>query len=1037
MPYQVQVGAQVVEFPDSVQPDEAQRILAEQFPPSGEDVAQALQDPEFVPTREQFDLFKEYSKTKQVDWINTIAQGVDMAAGMIGNAVAEGAQGAAVNPLNYVEGLAQGTRQLYGLVAQSQDPSSPLFRFNDLISGTGTVDSQYQQFLDARRFGAETARLERGEAGLVVPPELTNPEFVQGLSLVLDPTLAIPGIGEALGAGKLATRAVGRAAQVAGRTIETVARPLERAAGGAERLVAQALSLPPDAVRTAATTTGIAGALGVAPQAAVAAGIPTAISATREVGEAISRAGENLATQPSRIGPLESIGMAPGANMRQRMLGVIGQYGGDAALDTALRSTAGALEGAAIGAGLGFASGGEEGAASGLGMGATLGAVGAAGGRTISRLTGQAAREARAGDFGRFMDGLQDGAQKKLFQDIVDAHGLDVASSMMDLDGLIRGRFGDVDIQYRTNKEFSDRFGGGRGVQIEEAERPVIYINTGILGNGKGDSPLYTLGHELFHALEKSEQLGPQATDIKDALVGRWITDGDNIRKVADGALNDAEITGRFNEYRDKLAANNPEAADALARYDTVDKQAGYVASELAAEHLARLVAGQKPDTLMRGFGGLSRQLLDMALTQNASRSLSRVAADIEGRFGVKPTDSVLFPQLREASPQVNAMLRDLVRGRRRLDERILMESDGPGTVIRPQDSTNPVAAKTLVDLGLAERTPDGRVRTFSDEEMRVREESDTRALRGILETLPGARVVDGEVQGRFSPEQLSAIEQSQAVSGRMKDKIRAVSSAMSNGNSLFVNYGAATRRRLNRATGKYSSKYSSGIRLSQREVLPYSFYLSKADNPVMKVIDITKIRNSLERLTAPDGSIAAGLWDNVDGFMSDLAAYFTNLDAKEGARRSSELFGPDKARFLGDFVNEQEKGGRKFVRDLRLDRIGAIDPRDFRARISEEAIQRSKMRWMPTERVGDAAVTSSQEGYRIISGAKHKLYGPDGKLLGIFDTQTQAERKADATQARLQPEIDQQQRVPRDEGGQTAEAGRGNRAVGREEGQG
>jgi hypothetical protein len=91
----------------------------------------------------------------------------------------------------------------------------------------------------------------------------------------------------------------------------------------------------------------------------------------------------------------------------------------------------------------------------------------------------------------------------------------------------------------------------------------------------------------------------------------------------------------------------------------------------------------------------------------------------------------------------------------------------------------------------------------------------------------------------------------------------------------------------------------------------------------------------------------------------------------------------------------------------------------------------------MPAETIGDKSIINSDEGYRIISGAKHKLYGPDGKLIGIYDTQTQAERKADATQARLQPEVDQQQRVPRNEVRQTAEAGGRNRAVGGQEGQG
>lgn len=1035
MPYQVQVGAQLVEFPDSINQEEAQRILADQFPPTGEDVAQALQNPDFVPTREQFDLFKEYNKNKQTDWINTIAQSVDAAASMIGGAAVEGATGAAANPLNYIEGAAQGTRQLYGLVAQSENPDSPLFKFKDLVTGTGTPDSQYNQFLEARDFARTSRRLEEGQEGIVVPPELTNPEFVQGVSLIADPTMLMPGIGEVFGAGKLSARAVGKGAQLAGRAVTGVARPLERFAGAAERMTAEALGMTPEGLRTAATTAGVAGALGIAPELATAAAIPAGIRTTREIGEAITRAGENLMTQPSRVGPLEAIGAAPGANLRQRMLGVIGQYGGDAAVDAALRGTAGALEGAALGAGLGYFSGGEEGAAAGIGSGGLQGAVGALGARGFEKLTGKAAAEARAGDLGRFIEGLQDPTTKGLFERVRDTHGVDAASALMDVEGLVKGRFGDVDIKYLSDADFVDQYKGrARGVQVEIGDRPTIVINADILGKGKGDSPLYTLGHELFHALEKSEQLAGGATEIKNALVGRWIQEGDVIRKLADGVFNDAEIEARFNEYRDKLAAGNAQRAAELAQFDTINKKADYIASELAAEHFAALIAGQKPDAMLKGFSGLTRQLLDAALTQNASKAIANAAAAIERTFGVKPTDSVLFPDLKQASPQVNAMLRDLVRARRKLDEKIMLDDSRGGRVLKPEDISNPLAAKELVDLGLAEQMPDGSIRNLSSEEIRARDDKDLTSLRSITEQIPGARMVDGEITGRFSPEQLSAIEQSQTISSRMKDKIRAVNLAIENGNSLFVTYFAALKRVRNMVTKKYSPKYSSGIKVSEREFSPYSFKITKADNPVVNAIDITKVRNELSKLLKKDGSIG-GLWSNTDGFMTDLARYFTNLDQREGARRSAEIFGVEKAKFLGDFVGAAEKGGSKFVRSFRLDRVGSMTPMDFKAKFSEEAYQLSKQRWMPAETIGDKSVINSDEGYRIISGAKHKLYGPDGKLIGIYDTQTQAERKADATQARLQPEVDQQQRVPGDEGRQTAEAGRGNRALGGAEG--
>jgi hypothetical protein len=663
------------------------------------------------------------------------------------------------------------------------------------------------------------------------------------------------------------------------------------------------------------------------------------------------------------------------------------------------------------------------------------GAAGAIGGRVYQKLTGAAAKEARAGDLGRFIDSQQDPTTKALFERVRDTHGVDTASALMDVEGLVKGRFGDVDVKYLSDTDFVDQYKGrARGVQVEVGDRPTIVINADILGKGKGDSPLYTLGHELFHALEKSEQLAGGATEIKNALVGRWIQEGDVIRKLSDGAFNDAEIEARFNEYRDKLSAGSPQRAAELAQFDTINKKADYIASELAAEHFAALIAGQKPDAMLKGFSGLTRQLLDAALTQNASKAIANAAASIERTFGVKPTDSVLFPDLKQASPQVNAMLRDLVRARRKLDEKIMLDDIRGGRVLKPEDVSNPLAAKELVDLGLAEQMPDGSIRNLSSDEIRARDDKDLTSLRSITEKVPGARMVDGEITGRFSPEQLSAIEQSQTISSRMKDKIRAVNLAMENGNSLFVTYFAALKRVRNKLTKKYSPKYDSGIRVSEREFSPYSFKITKADNPVVNAIDITKVRNELSKLLKKDGSIG-GLWSNTDGFMTDLARYFTNLDQREGARRSAEIFGVEKAKFLGDFVGAGEKTGSKFVRSFRLDRVGSMSPMDFKAKFSEEAYQLSKQRWMPAETIGDKSVTNSEEGYRIISGAKHKLYGPDGKLIGIYDTQTQAERKADATQARLQPEVDQQQRLPRNEGRQATEAGRGDSALGRTQG--
>ena len=90
-----------------------------------------LQDPTFTPTVDQYKQFEEYNKTKQTDWLQTVLSAADSITQTAGQAAkAAVTTGAALNPKNYLEGLAQGTAQLYGLVAQSQNPDSPLFKLN-------------------------------------------------------------------------------------------------------------------------------------------------------------------------------------------------------------------------------------------------------------------------------------------------------------------------------------------------------------------------------------------------------------------------------------------------------------------------------------------------------------------------------------------------------------------------------------------------------------------------------------------------------------------------------------------------------------------------------------------------------------------------------------------------------------------------------------------------------------------------------------------------------------------------------------------
>lgn len=1003
-------------------------------PSTGEDIATALQDPTFTPTQEQYKQFEEYNKTKQTDWLQTVLSAADSITQTAGQAAkAAVTTGAALNPKNYLEGLAQGTAQLYGLVAQSQNPDSPLFKLNNLISGTGTIESRYGQFLEARQFNKDLDAYAKGDMTIMFPPEQLNPEFVQGVAMVADPTMFLPGIGQVLGVEKVGAKAVGKAAQIAGRGVQAVARPVEMAAGAAERAITGITGVSPEALRGGLATSGVLAATGAAPAVGLIGAVPLAAAGAMDVGRAIEAAGTQLGRAPTRIGALESIGKIPEANLRQRVIGTIGRYGGDAALNAALVGTTGSLEGAAIGGVLGYLSGGEEGAAAGIGSGAAAGALGSLGARGVQTLTGQQAKAARLNDLTTYLDTLPEN-KKAAYQSVQERFGTDTASNLMDLETAIRGTRSDIAVDLLTGDEFKKQAGvTARGIVPQEnAPTPRILINVDAFSRGKGDTPIYTLGHELVHALASTKQFQGDITALTERLTGAYIPNPDGTMKLtSEGEYTPAKVEELFNQYVNKLPdevkaktiTDNPTAAD----------RAAYVGEELVAEQVGRILSSQKPDAFLRGFGTTRQSFTDMLILQDASRAASRIGQYFEKTFGVTPSDSILFPEIKQSSPILDASLRQLLKARENISEALQKAEFQKSFAINQNNISDPTVADFAVRGGFAVREPDGTVRLLTNGELLDREQRDVRQVKEIVDKLPGARFdIDGNLVGQLSKEQADALNAS-SVSSQMKERITAVNQAINEGRSVLNEYYPATEKKQDPQSKRWRTRYA-GRRMTFRETLFYNMLFSKEGNAYARGIDLTKIRSSLQKHVRNGG--VAGLWPDVGAFMGDLAAYLTNRERGENAIPTRQLLGPDKAEFMGSFLNNIEKGGSEFIHSFRLDRFGKMDPGDFRARFGETGYQGMKNRLMPAGTVGDAEAFKSQSGYTVLSkNNKFRLYGPDGSLLGIYDSSQKAEKKIYATQTRLQPEIDQQQRPARNEVGKTPEAGGRNRPVSRTQG--
>jgi hypothetical protein len=981
-----------LKFPKGSNPEQIKEAIDRDYPRDGRDVAYDIgQDPGYA---EQMSL-KEYEdlrKFKKENPANAdqIWEGVRGLVSTIGSGIEKGGQAVAnLDLMNAGEavgrGVVTGVADLGDVINRITTWNSAPDTYEDFIAGkTNTPERRAEYDAKLKADFTDFKELQGYQAQRKnVVEKSPIPELTEAASVVADPTMLIPGAGEILGASKIAARGVGAVAKGVGEAARVITRP-------AAEVVERLSTVENPIIRGAAQ-------------------LATPVTTGVEVADAIARgavtAGENLVNAPTRIGPLESLGRTANATNVDRALASVGRYGGDKLIQGGLAAATGGVEGAVIGGTLGGLADGEEGFYSGLGAGMVAGAVGGAVGNAYYQLSGQARTDAALADFNRFRSQLDEPTRAKI-DTVAERDGLNAVVGLMDGAGVLRGQFKDADVNFLNAEEFKAKHKGAdaRGVQLIEADRPIIDIN---VDHKRSD---YTFGHEIFHALEQVEQLSPKIERLKQDIVGGFIQNPDGTYTQAQaGFLSPAEIEARHAEYTKKLASSGADAS-AWVNDANIGQKASRVASELGAEYMARLIAGSDPDAMLRGFDGLTRQIADHALLKMSNETLRGVAERLG--TGTKPVESIIFGGLKDAPPVVAAALRDVLRARKTMADRIeLVDRSDRGLVIKPTDMTNPAAAELAVKAGIAVKDPSGAFRMRTDDEINKLEEVQAQAIKRVVESVPVAdpstphlRVVDGNiVGGGISPEQAKAFLADPNLSNKVKESLGLIAGSMSNlnsgkgGNVLFIEYGPALRKIKNRLTGKFRNAYSSGIRLTQREIAPFSLSFNKGDVPYINAVDVSKLLSKAGDRAAADKLGPYGR--DFDGFVTDVVSYFENVSNPSGVR-TAELPGmtADKATFLNQFFGSQAKGGAEFVRSFRLDRITEARETGKRVAASELAWQRQKINWLPAENLGDSKVFNSPDsGYRIISKSnnKHSLYAPTGERIGIYDTQAKAERKA------------------------------------------
>ena len=989
--------------PDSV----INETIAREFPKDGSDVARIIaEDPTQAKSlsNEDFGLYEEFLDKKKTDFGRTAANAAGYLASTVGAGIKGLFEARNLNPevaaATAIESGAQGTRDLYGMVAQSEDPSSMFFKFKDWINGTGAIEDRKKQWLEARDFSENTRKMEAGQQTVSgIDPSLINNDVKNALKLIADPTLFIPGVGELLGAGKLGARVTGAAMEAAGRTAQAVTRPLVNIVDASTRMAGEAFGANANAVKGLAAGSGVTGVVMGVPgvrEAAIAYGT---VEGVNKAGQVLETAGQALGRTPTRIGALESLALNPNASAVDRALAKVGRYGGDDLIDIGARSAAGAVEGAAIGTTLGYLSAGEEGAASGLGAGTLLGGAGAGAARLYGKASGAAAIENRHGDFKRFYETLDPATQAK-FDTIVQRSGLDGASQVMDVSGIIRGKFNDVDINYLEPKEFIEKHGSNaRGAEKVDGERPVIDINIGSFDTQR------TVGHELFHAFKAIDQLRPLAERVESMIVGNYIIDGNGQSvKTSSGILSETDTIKKFDEYLSKFKGAdgnvNLPPDSPWVKANTVFEKTKLVGEELGAEYMSRMITGSNTDAMFRGFDGITRTILDNALLDNTEGFMRRTAQSIG--LGSKPIESLVFANMEKASPALNAALRDMVRARRNMTKKIEL-AEGTGYVLTRLDIANAAAFEQMKKLGIAETDKNGSPVMRSDDVITQEDRGSLAEIKKIIMSAPVSdaneprlRDLDGKIVGDgISAAQIDAIMASPLVIDKVKESFTHIKNAMDNGNVIRTKYGKALKKVKNWISGKNVNRYNDGVRMTgSRDILPYEIKENKAGELYFNGFDLTKARNAAMDLASKGG---LGPWgQDFQLFYGDLVRYANNLSDQVHQVPTKELFGDaNAAAFMTDFFGGKDGTDSKFIRSFTLDRLVEILPTDEKVAMTLRAYTLNKARYMPAETIGDGKVFNSPDsGFKIISkdAGKHSLYAPTGERVGIYDTQAKAE---------------------------------------------
>jgi hypothetical protein len=417
--------------------EEQQAILAKVFDPKlqPEDINNMIKSGKAYQftSVEEYSNFKKYKEEEEGHFLQDVAMGISSVPDIVGNAAAaywnKPSETLKKTVPSVIEGLAQNGRDTYGMFWESNDPSSPFFRFKAALSGNGNTALEMYQLNDAIRFQKMSMDLAEGKTTWVMDKDLIDPKVTQLAATLVDPEIFIPyagpvslatGVARLAGFGEKMTSAAIRAQKiksgVLGGTLKWgVGAPAEFIGNLAKNSIEHGVRMGAGVLENVAGVSGddvvrVGRAAGVATASAHVAGysLPYAgpLAATHlgggllaGFGQAVTETGNQILRSQGHRGSLgfarqaledaskNGINFSKQGKMFARIIDTF-----DPAMSYAFHAAEGALVGGAIGAGFAFGSQGGDGVGQGIGFGIGAGAVGGLGGRAAAAASGSLRR---------------------------------------------------------------------------------------------------------------------------------------------------------------------------------------------------------------------------------------------------------------------------------------------------------------------------------------------------------------------------------------------------------------------------------------------------------------------------------------------------------------------------------------------------------------------------------------------------------------------------------------------------------------------